>query len=142
MKVRANAVLAVVLAVVLALAAATAWVVTSRQAEPPDLTTPEGTARAYVEAAILGDQQALRELVLPGGRCKPPYGVYPTDPGSGVTLRVGQAEVEGDRATVSVEIEEADTGLGSWAHEENLNLERVDGRWLVEDSAWPLYGCE
>ena len=111
--------------------------------------TPEGTVQRYLRAVADRDAEAARQYLSPEmlEDC-------PDDFLRGQLRNVGQQDFRasllqtrqvGEGTEVRVRISErygnAPFESDEFSHEEIFLLEQHDGRWLIEEPAWPVYGC-
>ncbi len=141
MKARPNVVLLVVAGLVLVLAVIAALVSASRGELDLDPATPDGTVQLYIKALYEGDEDAALALLDPELGCEEPFQqLYLSE-----SARVGvlETEMDGDTATVVIEVEE-ESGAGlfeSWSHRETFELIAAGDGWLITGEPWPVYYC-
>ena len=137
---------AIVLAVVVSIAAALAGG-EERLYEPE---TPEGTVQRYLRAVADRDAEAAREYLAPEMLEDCPDDFLCGQLRSGGQNRDFRASLlqtrqAGEGTEVRVRISErygnAPFESDEFSHEEIFLLEQHDGRWLIEEPAWPVYGC-
>ena len=110
--------------------------------ETPELdpSTPEGTVQAYLQAVFAGDQERAAEYT--DGECEPNLG--PAVPVEGISAALVRVEGNDNQRTVFVKLSQPSPdpigGLSEW--EEWFNLISNDGRWVIQQPAWPYYGVE
>lgn len=131
-------------AVVVGLIVVVAALVALTRSEPATLdpTTPEGTAQRYVQAILDGDNTTADDLLL-----EEDCDIWPNYFGDQtVRARLTDSTVDGNTATVEVELvfSGGDPLFGGYGYEERalIELERVDGSWLVDPDSWPYFPCE
>jgi hypothetical protein len=110
-----------------------------------DPGTPEGTVQAYLQAVTTGDYAEAATFLDPSGDCDVDDLDRAGVPDSARVYLV-RTEVEGDAATVTVEITlpsgggPFDTAGVSETH--LFRLVRSGGDWRLTGTPWPLYTCE
>lgn len=131
-------------AIVVGLIVVVAALVALTRSEPATLdpSTPEGTAQRYVQAILDGDNATAHSL-LSEEDCE----IGPRFFGDQtVRARLVDSTVSGETATVEVELvfSGGDPLFGGYGYEERawINLEQVDGTWLVDPDSWPYFPCE
>ena len=142
MRSRQDIVLLVVAALVVVLAVIAA-VAGGRGAPAPDPSTPEGVVQQYVTAVVEADQAAMAALLDPALGCEPPF--YYGSATASASLAVVSTRIDGDRATVVVEITEGGGGPlpgGRYTHRESFDLVASGDSWLVTGMPWPVYECK
>ncbi|MEX2279891.1 MAG: hypothetical protein WEA76_07355 [Acidimicrobiia bacterium] len=131
-------------AMVVAVIVIGAALVALTRSEPATLdpTTPEGTAQRYVQAILDGDN-ATAESLLTEEDCEVGFGYYSDQT---VRARLVDSTVDGDTATVEVELvfSGGDPLFGGYGYEDRaqIQLDQVDGTWLVDPDSWPYFPCE
>ena len=142
---RANLVLGAVVggAVVLSVIVAVATSGRSSSEFPAD--SPEAAVQAYLEAILDRDATALDWLADDTSCETADLGLAPVPDSARVVLV--ESDVDGDRATVEVEVSEASSGSPfdtyEFVHVEVFTLEQDDGgEWRITGAPWPLYVCE
>lgn len=130
-------------AVVLAVIAAVATSGRSSSELPAD--SPEATVQAYLEAILDRDVSALDRLEADTD-CETSDITQAPIPDSARAVLV-EVDVDGDQATIEVEISESSAGSPfdtyEFVHDEVFVLEQDDdGEWRITGAPWPLYGCE
>lgn len=141
MRSRQNIVLLVVAALVVVLAVVAA-LAGGRRTPAPDPSTPAGVVQLYVGAVVEADQDAMAALLDPALGCEPPFFHGSAQPSA--SLAIVSTRIDGDRATVVVEITEGQSGPlpGSrYSHRETFELVRTGDSWLVTGNPWPVYEC-
>ena len=131
-------------AVVVGLIVVVAALVALTRSEPTTLdpNTPEGTAQRYVQAILDGDNAAAEDLLLEEDCDVGPR--YFSD--QTVRARLVDSTVDGNSAVVEVELvfSGGDPLFGGYGYEERaqIELELVEGTWLVDPDSWPYFPCE
>ena len=107
-----------------------------------DRATPEGTAQAYFEAVLDGDESSALSLMTAElrDRCGREFPRFLPDP---ARILLESSDVEDDRAVVVVEIDEvADPrlfDLDGFSYRQRLVMERRDGVWRISEPPWPYF---
>lgn len=103
--------------------------------------SPEATVQAYVQAVVDQDYPAALRHLDPALACNVSYfeqSYYPQD----TAISFFQANVDGDRATVAVEIGSYDEPFfDTFVHQEQFDLLQTDTGWMITGSPWPVYIC-
>ena len=142
---RPDRTLIVILSVIAVLVIVALAVVFSR-GEPKllDESTPAGVVQRYSAAVISGDEDAAVEYLTPAVR----EGCDRYEPTFVENARVtlGSTTERAESADVSVIIvttyaEGGPFGPSESEVTENFNLEKVDGKWLISTTPWPLTIC-
>jgi hypothetical protein len=150
----------VVICVLALAAAALATVVVNRAVEaPPDLTTAEGTVRAFIAAVrdrraddawrLLESPEAVGERYYPAGQRMTESEfrreVNNLQRPSNRRVRIAETRLSGDTATVDVEIVSTSDGPffvdgGSHTRRIAFSLRQVDGQWRITSapSLWEI----
>ncbi|MFX0537224.1 hypothetical protein ACQBAT_06215 [Ornithinimicrobium sp. Y1847] len=106
--------------------------------------SPEATVQAYARAIFANDNEAVVAQLSPDTECNPDTLTYWVDSRSRVVLR--DSRITGEYARVDIEIVNQDTGMIGSApsgDRQTIDLERVDGRWVITGEPWPIYyNCE
>ena len=136
---------AVVLAVVVSIAAA----LVGGEGRLYEAETPEGTVQRYLRAVADRDAEAARQYLAPAvlEDCEDDFL-------RGQLRNVGQQDFRasllqtrqvGEGTEVRVRITErygnAPFDSNEFSHDEIFMLEQHDGRWAIEEPAWPIYHC-
>lgn len=107
--------------------------------------SPEATVQAYFRTVIDRDAGGAYQLFSPElqDRCGRPTSA---DIGYQSVSRVvlGEVTTKGDAATVRVTVSESTGDLlvtDEVSRPETLHLERVNGRWLIDELPWPYFNC-
>jgi hypothetical protein len=135
--------LLVLLAVIVALALAGPNV---RSYEPG---TPEAVAQAYIQALFDEDNPAAHGFLSPElkTKCEPEdlelWWVHNADSAS-----FDEVRDDGDHAEIELSLVSSDYDLDAFpfdnydhSRQTELELDRVDGEWVITDATWPLAGC-
>lgn len=111
--------------------------------------TPEAAAQEYVQALFDDDYDAAYALLSPGlqSRCDAlELTGWRHEPGESATF--AETRVTGTTARIDVIVSSDDYGPEPFAFGSNdfdrlvaLELEFIDGHWLVADAPWPLGSC-
>lgn len=144
MTTRPNIVLAVIAGVVVILAVAVAIIAGNRSNPEFDSSTPSGVVKLFV-AALHDDNFAEAESYLAPDLGCTAASLTTSAPQGPVQLRVLKESIQGETASVRVEITEGETGplFGSgWTHEETFALTADGDSWLIAAPAWPFYYCD
>ena len=100
---------------------------------------PAETVSAFYDAARDGDCEAALDLLSDNG--KRTFGVEEddcesvdpsSDFGDEVTFDIGEAQVDGDDATVPVTVGDASSGMGPSEITLDIELVKTDGVWLID----------
>ncbi len=136
--------LIVILGVIAALVVvALAVVFTRGEPAPLDPATPEGVVQLYAQAVLAGDEQTAATYLSPGrlDSCDR------VDPGplDNVRLTLVSSTVREDSADVRVSIVTATDngpfGASEYENEDNFDLIKTNGRWLIFNTPWQLTIC-
>lgn len=144
MRWRPNLVLGAVVLVAVVVAIAAVALTAGRSEAQYEPGTPEAAVQAYLRGILERDPAAL-EWMSPDTGCDTTDLSQSYVPESARAVLV-DAEVDGDQASVTVEISESSGGTPfdtyEYTHEEVYTLERDgSGAWLLTGAAWPLYTC-
>ncbi len=108
--------------------------------------TPEAAVQDYFDTLIDHDAGGAYDLFAPDlqSRCdRPPSAELDYLAIARVVLE--EATTSGDTATVRVAVtqnlDSGPFGSGEATNTETLRLEKIDGRWLIEDLPWPYFSC-
>lgn len=122
-----------------------AAVLATTRSEPEfDPNLPEGAVQGYLRAVFDEDEDRALTYLAAGTECdRDDFRGAVTSDSARVVLR--GAEVDGDEATVVVEIVYTG-GQGpfdtyEWSEEQTFELERKGDRWVLVGEPWPLYFC-
>jgi hypothetical protein len=143
--------LTIVAALLVVVGIASVLVLQRQPTPPPDLTTPEGTVLAYIQAYRNGTEAEIdsfysRRLTAEiAQRQSPgfpkPVGPRSTQPGESQRVQVLSTRVDGDRATVTVGITtfRADSPVSpsEYTYQTAVSLVREDGRWKLDQEFYP-----
>ncbi|MEO6200866.1 MAG: hypothetical protein ABIX44_06850 [Cryobacterium sp.] len=137
--------LIVIVSVIAALVIVALAVVFSRgEPKPLDASTPAGVVQRYTAAVISGDEAAAVDYLTPEVRaaCGPYVNAFVDN----VRVSLGSTTVRTSTADVSVLVvttydQGGPFGPSESEIEENFNLERVDGQWLISTTPWSLTVC-
>lgn len=109
-----------------------------------DESTPAGVVQRYSAAVISGDEDAAVEYLTPALReeCDAYQPTYVEN----VRVTLGSTTERAESADVTVFIvttyeEGGPFGPSESEVEENFNLEKVDGTWLISTTPWSLTIC-
>ncbi|MHA6513240.1 hypothetical protein [Tessaracoccus sp. G1721] len=141
MNTRPNVVLAVVAGLVVLLAIVAGVMATNREPPEMDPGTPDGTAQLLALAVIDGDDEEAVSYLDPALGCTVPLPeVYrPTR----MSMSVVDTKVDGDRATVVLNVTESSGGLfSSYDHREVIELKADGDGWMATGHPWPIYSCK
>lgn len=137
--------LIVIVSVIAALVIVALAVVFSRgEPKPLDASTPAGVVQRYTAAVISGDEAAAVDYLTPEVRaaCGPYVNAFVDN----FRVSLGSTTVRTSTADVSVLVvttydQGGPFGPSESEIEENFNLERVDGQWLISTTPWSLTVC-
>ena len=136
--------LIVILGVIAALViVALAVVFTRGEPAPLDADTPEGVVQLYAQAVLAGDEQTAADYLSKGrlDNCDR------VDPGplDNVRLTLVSSTVRENSADVRVSIVTATDngpfGASEYENEDNFDLIKTNGRWLIDRTPWQLTIC-
>ena len=136
--------LIVILGVIAALViVALAVVFTRGEPAPLDPDTPEGVVQLYAQAVLAGDEQTAADYLSKGrlDNCDR------VDPGplDNVRLTLVSSTVRENSADVRVSIVTATDngpfGASEYENEDNFDLVKTNGRWLIDRAPWQLTIC-
>lgn len=136
--------LIVILGVIAALViVALAVVFTRGEPAPLDADTPEGVVQLYAQAVLAGDEQTAADYLSEGrlDNCDR------VDPGplDNVRLTLVSSTVRENSADVRVSIVTATDngpfGASEYENEDNFDLVKTNGRWLIDRAPWQLTIC-
>ena len=136
--------LIVILGVIAALViVALAVVFTRGEPAPLDADTPEGVVQLYAQAVLAGDEQTAADYLSKGrlDNCDR------VDPGplDNVLLTLVSSTVREKSADVRVSIVTATDngpfGASEYESEDNFDLIKTNGRWLIDRTPWQLTIC-
>jgi len=136
--------LIVILGVIAALViVALAVVFTRGEPAPLDADTPEGVVQLYAQAVLAGDEQTAADYLSKGrlDNCDR------VDPGplDNVRLTLVSSTVRENSADVRVSIVTATDngpfGASEYENEDNFDLVKTNGRWLIDRAPWQLTIC-
>ena len=109
-----------------------------------DESTPAGVVQRYSAAVISGDEDAAVEYLTPALRegCDTYEPTYVEN----VRVTLGSTTERADSADVNVFIVTTYDGGGPFGPsesevQENFNLDKVDGQWLISTTPWSLTIC-
>lgn len=111
--------------------------------------TPEAVAQAYIQALFDEDTDEAYEYLSADvqEKCEPRdldlWWVRDAESAS-----FDEVRIDGDRAEIELRLLSTDLELGvfpfenyDYSRETELELDRVDGEWVITDATWPLTGC-
>ena len=113
-------------------------------AEPEtfDPATPEGVVQNYLQAVFDGDEAASLALMEPelADRCRRDSTSldYRTD---GARAFLDGTSIDGDRASVAIEIRHTSDGIDEWIENETIWLDRSESSWQISEPPWPYWDC-
>jgi len=137
--------LVVIVSVIAVLVIVALAVVFSRgEPKPLDASTPAGVVQRYTAAVISGDETAAVDYLTPELRAA--CGTFANAYVDNVRVSLGSTTERTDSADVNVLVvttygEGGPFGPSQSEIEENFNLERVDGQWLISTTPWSLTVC-
>lgn len=122
-----------------------AIVLAIRPPEMLDPSTPEGTAQRYYQAIDSGDTEVALSYLAEdlAERCDDSemYYQFRDREDVGISVVILDVEVGENDARVDVSVTEnygrEPFSSGSYRHDETLEMERSDGRWLIRGIPWP-----
>lgn len=141
---RATRILLVALAGLLLLAAVAAVLSVTRSGPEYAEGSPEAVAQAYLVAAVAKDGQEAARHLGPDSGCTAEH-IEDGWVSSRDRIVLRGADVDGDRATVQVDIVTPSSGpfdASEWTNRRELDLLRIDGEWLITGTPWPAFGCD
>ena len=111
--------------------------------------TPEATAQAYIQALFDEDSETAHGYLSTDlqAECEPgdlePWWVRNADSAS-----FDEVHNDGTHAEIELRLLSNEYDLGNfpfdsydYSRETELELDRVDGEWVITDATWPLAGC-
>lgn len=107
-----------------------------------DPLTPEGVVQGYLSAVFDDDDLVALGFMTDdlADRCRDgSTSAYRSD---GARVFLEDSEIDGDSATVDIEIRHSSDGLDEWTESQTLWLERGDGTWRISEPPWPYWDCE
>lgn len=132
-------------AAVIALLVLAAVLTATRSAPELDPATPEGVAQAFLLEVFDEDYAAAADYFTPelAERCEAgDRYFYGEEPGRAVLV---DTEIDGDRATVDVEITttygDSPFDLSESTFDATLVMRRIDDRWLISEPVWQFFSC-
>ena len=111
---------------------------------PPEFSpsAPEGTAQAYFQAVLDGDEDLASTYLVQAQRDLCDTGVMRHQIPNDVRVVIIRTEIDGVDAEIEVEITETygegPFGGGSYTFDEILVMERHEDRWLIAETPWPI----
>jgi len=143
--------LTIIAALLVVIGFASVLVLQRQPAPAPDLTTPEGTVLAYIQAYRGGSEAEIdsfysRRLAAEIAQRQSPGLPKPVGPrsvqvGESQRVQVLNTRVDGDRATVTVGITtfRADSPVSpsEYTYQTPVSLVREDGRWKLDQEFFP-----
>ena len=113
-------------------------------AEPEtfDPATPEGVAQNYLQAVFDGDEAAslaFMEAEL-ADRCRQDSTSLDYRTG-GARAFLDGTSIDGDRASVAIEIRHSSDGIDEWIENETIWLDRSESSWQISEPPWPYWDC-
>jgi hypothetical protein len=135
-------VLAAAVAVIVSLAVVAAVVRATQSSPDLDLSTPEGTVQAFLEATFAHDYDEAAGYLDPDGRCT----VEDLERGyadtSGTVALLGTTMTDtGARVQVEVAYSDGPLGVGRWTEPQTYRLSEDADGWVLLDVPWPLFDC-
>jgi hypothetical protein len=143
--------LTIVAALLVVLGLASVLVLQRQPTPAPDLTTPDGTVLAYIQAYRNGSEAEIDsfyskrladqlEKQVPPGAPKP-VSPRPIQAGESQRVQILSTRLDGDRATVTVGITtfRADSPVSpsEYTYQTAVPLVREDGRWKLDQEFYP-----
>jgi hypothetical protein len=111
--------------------------------------TPEAVAQSYIQALFDEDTEAAHQYLSTELQAKcqledlDMWWVRSSDSAS-----FDQVKVEGDHAEIELRLNSQNYDLGlfpfdnyNYSEETELELDRVEGEWVITNATWPLAGC-
>ena len=135
----------IVIAAVVGVLVVAAVAVALRPPATLDASTPEGTAQRYYQAIDDGEVETAMSYLAEDltDRCNTEemrYWIRERDT-TGIRVVILDAQIDEATARVDVRITESyGSGPfdgGSYSHDETLDMQRNDGRWLIRGIPWP-----
>ncbi|MCY7326093.1 MAG: hypothetical protein LH605_08200 [Microbacteriaceae bacterium] len=133
-----------IVAVIAALVIVALVVVLTRGApELLDTDTPEGVVQRYSAAVIAGDERGAAEYLSPdvADGCD----TFDSETTDNLRVTLVSTNQRDDTADVRVSIttlyENGPFGIEEQEFEDDFDLVRIDGGWLIESVPWPLDIC-
>ena len=107
-----------------------------------DPATPEGVVQTYLQAVFDGDEAASLALMQPdlADRCRQDSTSldYRT---AGARAFLDGTSIDGDRASVAIEIRHSSDGIDEWIENETIWLDRSESSWQISEPPWPYWDC-
>jgi hypothetical protein len=107
-----------------------------------DPATPEGVVQNYLKAVFDGDEAASLAFMQPtlADRCRQDSTSldYRTD---GARAFLDGTSIDGDRASVAIEIRHSSDGIDEWIENETIWLDRSENSWQISEPPWPYWDC-
>lgn len=134
------AVIAVIAALVIV---ALVVVLTRGTPELLDADTPEGVVQRYSAAVIAGDERGAAEYLSP--EVAEDCDTFESETTDNLRVTLVSTTQRDDTADVRVSIttiyDSGPFGIDEQVFQEDFDLVRVDGQWLIEGVPWPLNIC-
>jgi len=108
-----------------------------------DADTPEGVVQRYSAAVIAGDERGAAEYLSPGvtDECD----TFDSETTNNLRVSLVSTTQRDDTADVRVSIatiyENGPFGIDEQEFQDDFDLVRIDGAWLIEFAPWPLIIC-
>ncbi len=138
-----NKILITVIGLVVASLLISGVILAFRDVPELDPSTPEGAVQGYVQAIVERDDKTALEFLHPDLREKCEEELshqYWREDASQV--RLIDVRIDGNEARIEIEIENRSDPMSSWSHNEIIDLELIDGSWLIVRDPWPAYFCD
>jgi len=141
--VRDTALWAVIAVIAVLVIVALVVVLTRGTPEPLDADTPEGVVQLYSTAVIAGDERGAAEYLSPdiADDCD----TLESESTDNLRVTLVSTTERDDTADVRVSIttiyENGPFGIDEQEFEDDFDLVRIDGDWLIEGVPWPLTVC-
>ncbi len=144
--------LTIVVAFLVVLGVSSVLILQRQPMPPPDLTTPEGTVLAYIQAYRGGSKAEIESFYSrrltsqitkqePPGVPRPGLTGRPIQAGESQRIQILTTRVEGDQATLTLGLTtfRADSPVtpSEYTYQTFISLVREDGRWKLDQEFYP-----
>jgi len=138
-----NQVLTVIVVLTLALAAAAAFLTSSRVTKEYAPNTPQGVVQLFLQALIDGKNEDAATYFSISSTCDATDIDRSWIPDT-VRVSLTNTEIDADRAYIDVAVDmNQDQLFGDlYTEKHNFRLARESGNWKILGIPWPLYSCD